>query len=178
MHKCSSLWPPGDILQRSADNRAHQKLHELTLEKQEGDQQRAGAHGRGSRYHRPVKALINGGEDRSSCRQRPCLDTVGCHEQPETVVPVAGNRGEAVGKAGRPRRRSIDAREQAPVPQPSTVAVSPSSLGTCLYAWRSRKMPKAEAIYGRPIARIVSTMPSSRIVRSFSTIRMPGITMS
>ena len=167
MHKCSSLWPPGDILQRLADNRAHQKLHELTLEKQEGDQQRAGAHGRGSRYHRPVKALINGGED-----------TVGCHEQPETVVPVAGNRGEAVGKAGRPRRRSIDAREQAPVPQPSTVAVSPSSLGTCLNAWRSRKMPKAEAIYGRPIARIVSTMPSSRIVRSFSTIRMPGITMS
>ena len=95
MHKCSSLWPPGDILQRSADNSAHERLHELTLEKQEGNQQRAGAHERGSRYDCPVKALVDGGEDRSSCRQRPCLDTVGCHERPEKVVPVAGNRSEA-----------------------------------------------------------------------------------
>ncbi|MOA47076.1 hypothetical protein D3C78_1696740 [compost metagenome] len=48
---------------------------------------------------------------------------------------------------------------------PSIRAASSSSRGTVLKVWRSRKMPNAEAKYGRPIANTVSRMPSWLIDR-------------
>ncbi|CPL30222.1 Uncharacterised protein [Bordetella pertussis] len=48
---------------------------------------------------------------------------------------------------------------------PSTRAASSSSRGTVLKVWRSRKMPKAEAKYGKPTANTVSRTPSRLIER-------------
>ncbi len=45
------------------DAGAHEALHELPLEQQEGNEQRARRHQRGGADHRPVDALVGRGED-------------------------------------------------------------------------------------------------------------------
>ena len=118
------------------------------------------------RDDRPVDALVGRREHLQPDRQRPRLDRVGDDERPEEIVPVVADADQRVGEV---RRAARAARRPSTAPaaalQPSTRAASSSSRGTVLNVWRSRKMPNALAMYGRPIARIVSFRPSAVIVR-------------
>ena len=62
-------WPPKACC--LANPRPHERLNELALEEQECDQQRRRGHQRGRGDHRPVDALVAGGEHLQAHRHRP-----------------------------------------------------------------------------------------------------------
>ena len=50
------------------------------------------------------------------------------------------------------------------IPAPSILAASSNSLGIDLKVCRNKNIPKPDAMYGKPIASIVSIIPRKRIV--------------
>ena len=117
------------------------------------DQQRRRRHQRGGGDDRPVDALVGRREHLQADRQRPRLDRVGDDQRPQEVVPVVAHRDQRVGEVDRPGERHVDPpqhlqRRSRPRPAPRRRAPA----ARVLKVWRSRKMPKAEAKYGRPMA--------------------------
>src|ERR1700730_10231234 len=66
---------------------AHEALHELALEQEEGDEQRRRRHQGGGADHRPFDALVGRGEPLQPDGNRPRLDRVGDYQRPEEIIP-------------------------------------------------------------------------------------------
>src|SRR5690606_3939741 len=82
----------------SANPRPQERLDELALEDQEGDQERCDRHQGRSAYDRNVDAAFRSPEQRQSDRQRSSRDGVGDDQGPQEVVPVGGDGDERIGE--------------------------------------------------------------------------------
>ena len=85
----------------------HERLHELSLEQQKGDQQRGYGHQRGRGDNRPTHAGFRGAEDAQSNRQGSGFHRVGHDEGPQEIVPVVADGDQSIGEIGRACQRHI-----------------------------------------------------------------------